>query len=1518
MAFRKDTKTKSKFTKITIGLSSPEEILERSHGEVLKPETINYRTYKPERDGLFCERIFGPVKDYECHCGKYKRIRYKGIVCDRCGVEVTEKKVRRERTGHIQLVVPVAHIWYFRTLPNKIGYLLGLPSKKLDSIIYYERYVVVQPGIKAEDGVKQLDFLTEEEYLDIIEALPKDNAMLDNEDPNKFIAKMGADALFDLLSRIDLDELAYDLRDKANKETSQQRKNEALKRLQVVSAFRASKGINRPEWMILKVIPVIPPELRPLVPLDGGRFATSDLNDLYRRVIIRNNRLKRLIEIKAPEVILRNEKRMLQESVDSLLDNSRKSSAVKTEANRPLKSLSDSLKGKQGRFRQNLLGKRVDYSARSVIVVGPELQLHECGLPKDIASELYKPFVIRKLIERGIVKTVKSAKKIVDRKDPVVWDILENVLKGHPILLNRAPTLHRLGIQAFQPKLIEGKAIQLHPLVCTAFNADFDGDQMAIHLPLGNAAVIEAQILMLASHNILNPANGAPVTVPSQDMVLGLYYITKERISTPEKIVKGEGLIFYSPEECIIAYNEKAADLHAKVKVKTIDVIEGKEVLKLIETTVGRIIFNQYVPKGVGYINEVLTKKALRDIIGRVLKNRGIAATANFLDDIKNLGFLMAFKGGLSFNLDDVIIPKAKEILIQEGYQQVEEVLDTYNMGLITYNERYNQIIDIWTQINTKLTQVVLKQLSSDNQGFNSVYMMLDSGARGSKEQIRQLSGMRGLMAKPQKSGATTSEIIENPILSNFKEGLSVLEYFISTHGARKGLADTALKTADAGYLTRRLVDVAQDVIITHEDCGTLRGLIATALKKKEEVVETLYERILGRTSVHDIHHPQTGLLIVKSGEQITEDVAEKIEKSPIEQVEIRSVLTCESKKGACAKCYGRNLASGRMVQIGEAVGVIAAQSIGEPGTQLTLRTFHVGGVAGGLSAESTIYSRYDGRVEIEELREVVLDNVDGKFSSIVVSRLAELKVIDNTTDIVLTTNALPYGSKLYFKNGDLVKKGELICDWDPFNNVIVAEATGILQFNNLIENITFREEKDEQTNFAEKVIIDTRDKTKNPEVHVVSIEGDVLAIYNVPVGSHLIKNDGDEIFAGDAIVKIPRKVGKSGDITGGLPRVTELFEARNPSNPAVVAEIDGIVSYGKIKRGNKEIIIRSRTDQEKKYLVSLSKQILVQENDFIKAGLPLSEGAITPSDILAIKGPTKVQEYIVNEVQEVYRLQGVKINDKHFEVIVRQMMRKVEILDQGDTDFLEKQIVDKIDFMEENDRIFGQKVIIDSGDSMSLKNGQIVSARKLRDENSVLKRKDLKLVESRDAISATSNQILQGITRAALQTKSFISAASFQETTKVLNEAAIAGKVDNLDGLKENVIVGHLVPAGTGIRYYDNMIVGSKEEYETLTKVRSKDDEVVITKRSKDDDYVSKSRIKDDSETSSKIRSKDDNETSSKSRSKDDNETSSKSRIKDDNETSSKSRSKDDNETSSKKSSKDDHEGGKKNKNKE
>ena len=1413
MAFRKDTKIKSNFSKISIGLASPEEILENSNGEVLKPETINYRTYKPERDGLFCERIFGPVKDYECHCGKYKRIRYKGIVCDRCGVEVTEKKVRRERMGHIQLVVPVAHIWYFRSLPNKIGYLLGLPTKKLDAIIYYERYIVIQPGVKAADGINEYDMLSEEEYLDIIETLPKDNQYLEDNDPNKFIAKMGAEAIYDLLTRLDLDSLSYSLREKANSDSSQQRKSEALKRLQVVESFRASKGRNRPEWMIVKIVPVIPPDLRPLVPLDGGRFATSDLNDLYRRVIIRNNRLKRLIEIKAPEVILRNEKRMLQEAVDSLFDNSRKSSAVKTDANRPLKSLSDSLKGKQGRFRQNLLGKRVDYSARSVIVVGPELKMGECGLPKDMAAELYKPFIIRKLIERGIVKTVKSAKKIVDRKEPVIWDILEYVMKGHPVLLNRAPTLHRLGIQAFQPKMIEGKAIQLHPLACTAFNADFDGDQMAVHLPLSNESILEAQMLMLQSHNILNPANGAPITVPSQDMVLGLYYITKLR-----KGAKGEGLTFYGPEEALIAYNEGKVDIHAPVKVVVRDVDdEGNIVNVMKDTSVGRVIVNEIVPDKAGYINTIISKKSLRDIISRVIKVCGVAEAADFLDGIKNLGYLMAFKGGLSFNLGDIIIPAEKEELVRRGNEEVDQIVANYNMGFITDNERYNQVIDTWTHVNSDLSNILMKTISEDDQGFNSVYMMLDSGARGSKEQIRQLCGMRGLMAKPQKAGAEGHQIIENPILSNFKEGLSVLEYFISTHGARKGLADTALKTADAGYLTRRLVDVSHDVIINEEDCGTLRGLVCTDLKNNDEVIASLYERILGRVSVHDIIHPTTGKLIVAAGEEITEAIAQEIADSPIESVEIRSVLTCESKKGVCAKCYGRNLATGRMVQKGEAVGVIAAQSIGEPGTQLTLRTFHAGGTAANIAANASIVAKHRSRLEFEELRVVSSVDETGEPLKVVVGRLAEVRFIDINTGIVLSTHNLPYGSKLYASDGEVVEEGKLIARWDPFNAVIITEVAGKVAFENVVEGVTYKVESDESTGLREIIIIESKDKSKVPSIHMLDEAGNHLRTYNLPVGGHVTVEENQEIKAGEVIVKIPRAVGKAGDITGGLPRVTELFEARNPSNPAVVSEIDGEITFGKIKRGNREIIVTPKVGEPKKYLVALSKQILVQENDYVRAGTPLSDGAITPSDILAIKGPTAVQEYIVNEVQDVYRLQGVKINDKHFEIIVRQMMRKVEIVEPGDTRFLEQQVVDKIEFMDENDRIWGKKVVTDAGDSENLHVGQIVTARKLRDENSVLKRKDMKLVVARDAAPATSRQILQGITRAALQTSSFMSAASFQETTKVLNEAAINGKVDKLEGMKENVICGHLIPAGTGQREFEKIIVGSKDEYDRM-----------------------------------------------------------------------------------------------------
>ena len=1405
----------SSYSRISIGLASPEEIRAQSSGEVLKPETINYRTYKPERDGLFCERIFGPVKDYECHCGKYKRIRYKGIVCDRCGVEVTEKKVRRERMGHISLVVPVVHIWYFRSLPSKIGYLLGIPSKKLEAIIYYERYVVINAGAAKEQGVERLQTLSEKEYLDIVAMLPKGNQALADDDPDKFVAEMGGEAILTLLKQVDLDSMSYALRDRASKETSQQRKTEALKCLNVIESFRASNGKNKPEWMVLTDIPVTPPELRPLVPLDGGRFATSDLNDLYRRVIIRNNRLKRLIEIKAPEVILRNEKRMLQEAVDSLFDNSRKSNAVKNESNRPLKSLSDSLKGKQGRFRQNLLGKRVDYSARSVIVVGPELKMHEMGIPKDMAAELYKPFVIRKLIERGIVKTVKSAKKIIDRKDPVIWGILENVIKGHPVLMNRAPTLHRLGIQAFQPKLIEGKAMQLHPLSCTAFNADFDGDQMAVHLPLGNAAILEAQLLMLGSHNVLNPANGAPITVPSQDMVLGLYYITK-----PRPNVKGTGLKFYGPEEAIIAYNEKRADLHAVVQCKVRDIDEnGNEVFVIKETTIGRILFNQNVPAEVGYINEVLTKRSLRDIIAVVMKKAGADKVAKFLDDIKNMGYRMAFQGGLSFNLDAVVIPEVKQQLIDEGYAAADAVIDDYNMGLITNNERYNQIVDIWTNVNNKLTNQVITTLKNDNDGFNPVYMMLDSGARGSKEQIRQLSGMRGLMAKPQKSGVEGGQqVIENPILSNFKEGLSVLEYFISTHGARKGLADTALKTADAGYLTRRLVDVAQDVIVNEEDCGTLRGLTATAIKRNDDVVQTLYDRILGRTALNDVVNPLTGEVLCKAGDEITEAIAEAIEKSPIESVDIRSVLTCVSRHGVCAKCYGRNLATARPVQKGEVVGVIAAQSIGEPGTQLTLRTFHVGGVAGGSTVETNVVSKYEGRLEIDELRTVKGKNAQGEAINIVVSRQSELRIVDPKTEITLYTHALPYGSTIFKADGDTVAKGDLICEWDPYNAVVVAETDGKALYDNVIEGVTYREERDEQTGLAERVIIESKDRTKNPVIKILDKNGEEVKAYNLPVNAHVAVKDNAKIHVGDIIIKIPRVVGKSGgDITGGLPRVTELFEARNPSNPAIVSEIDGEVTFGKIKRGNREIVVTAKDGEVKRYLVPLSRQIIVQENDYVRAGMALSDGAITPSDILRILGPTKVQEYIVNEVQEVYRMQGVKINDKHFEVIVRQMMNKVQIDDPGDSRFFENQIVDKWEFMDVNDELYDKVVVTDAGDSANVQPGQIISVRKLRDENSSLKRRDMRLVEVRPIEPATSSQILQGITRAALQTSSFISAASFQETTKVLNEAAIQGKIDPLENLKENVICGHLIPGGTGLREYENLVVGLKSDLEFM-----------------------------------------------------------------------------------------------------
>jgi DNA-directed RNA polymerase subunit beta' len=1432
MAIKKDNRPKAGFGKITISLASPDAILDRSYGEVLKPETINYRTYKPERDGLFCEKIFGPVKDYECYFGKYKRIRYKGIVCDRCGVEVTEKKVRRERMGHIKLVVPIVHIWYFKSLPNKIGYLLGVSSKKLESIVYYERYVVIQSG-EAEGMIRQKlnlkdsedthqQLLTEDEYLEILDQLSKDNQHLTDEDPNKFIAKMGAEAVHMLLGRIDLDSLSYDLRNAAANETSQQRKQEALKRLSVVEAFRDAntRVENRLEWTVMQYLPVIPPELRPLVPLDGGRFASSDLNDLYRRVIIRNNRLKRLIEIKAPEVILRNEKRMLQEAVDSLFDNSRKSNAVKAEGGRALKSLSDVLKGKQGRFRQNLLGKRVDYSGRSVIVVGPEMKLHECGLPKDMAAELFKPFIIRKLIERGIVKTVKSAKKLVERKEAVVWDILENVLKGHPVLLNRAPTLHRLSIQAFQPKLIEGKAIQLHPLVCSAFNADFDGDQMAVHVPLSNAAILEAQLLMLASHNILNPQNGTPITLPSQDMVLGLYYISKGKKTIGDEIVKGEGKVFYSAEEVIIANNEGRVDLHAWIKVRAqVRENDGSIKTQLIDTTVGRVIFNQFVPKENGYVNAILTKKSLREIIGQILKNTDIPKTVQFLDDIKTLGFRTAFRGGLSFNIKDLTIPQVKEALVNAAHTEVEEIMENYNMGLITNNERYNQVIDVWSRVDTRVTETLIKEMASDKQGFNSVYMMLDSGARGSKQQVKQLAGLRGLMAKPRRSGSSGSEIIENPILSNFKDGLSVLEYFISTHGARKGLADTALKTADAGYLTRRLVDVAQDVVINEEDCGTLRGIATSALKDNEEVVEPLYDRILGRTSLHNVYDPITDELIVTAGEQITDEVGKRIDDSAIDTVEIRSVLTCESRRGVCAKCYGKNLATGYMAQRGDAVGIIAAQSIGEPGTQLTLRTFHVGGVAGSSAIESELNARFDGTIQFDGLRTTKFKNGEGDDVIVVIGRTGEVRIVDVANDRLLITNNIPYGSHLKVANGQKVKKGDVICTWDPFNAVIISEITGKVRLENVIEGITFREEADEQTGHREKVVIDTKDKTKIPAIVIQS--GKEEKMYNLPVGSHIIVSNDDSVHNGEVLVKIPRIMGRSRDITGGLPRVTELFEARNPSNPAIVAEIDGVVGFGSVKRGNREIVVESREGLVKKYLVPLTRHIMVQDGDFVKAGAPLSDGATTPGDILSIKGPFAVQSYLVNEIQEVYRLQGVKINDKHIEVIVRQMMRKVTIIDPGDTKFLEDDTVDKFEFQEENDWIYDKKVVMEAGDTDKVHPGQIITLREIREENSLLRRADKKLIQYRDANPATSAPLLLGITKASLGTQSWISAASFQETTKVLSQASISGKSDFLMGLKENVITGNLIPAGTGMREFDNLAVGSKEEFELLMASR-------------------------------------------------------------------------------------------------
>ena len=1408
MPYGKISKIKKSFSSITISLASPETVLERSYGEVLKPETINYRSFKPEKDGLFCEKIFGPVKDWECYCSKYKRIRYKGIICDRCGVEVTQKSVRRERMGHITLSVPVIHIWYFKTLPNKIGHLLGLKSKDLEKVIYYENYVVVQAGSAEHLEVEENQLLTEEEYFDVLYKIREDNNRLSDDDPEKFIAMIGGEAVETMLKRLDLECLSHELRFQIKTETSQQRKAEALKRLTVVEAFRdANRRMdNYPEWMVLRVIPVIPPELRPLVPLEGGRFATSDLNDLYRRVIIRNNRLKRLIDIKAPEVILRNEKRMLQEAVDSLFDNSRKANAVRSDSNRALKSLSDMLKGKQGRFRQNLLGKRVDYSGRSVIVVGPELDLHQCGIPKEMAVELFKPFIIRKLIERGIVKTVKSAKKVVDRRTADVWDILEKVIQGRPVMLNRAPTLHRLGFQAFQPVLTEGKAIQLHPLVCTAFNADFDGDQMAVHVPLGHDACLEAMVLMLSSHNILSPAHGGPVTVPTQDMVLGLYYLTKSRSGQ-----KGEGMRFSTPGEVRQAYDQDKVNVHAKIKVR----LQNGEI---IDTSVGRVLFNEVVPEGVGFINDVLTKKSLRGIISRVLNATNFPATARFLDEVKRAGFERATTAGLTFSLADIVIPDAKMAYINEAHTAVAKAYGNYEMGFITDNERYNQVIDIWTRTNNRVAEVLFETLKNDSEGFNAIYMMADSGARGSKEQIRQLGGMRGLMAKPQKSlVGSAGEIIENPIVSNFKEGLSVLEYFISTHGARKGLADTALKTADAGYLTRRLVDVSQDVTITQFDCGTLRGIAISALKDNETVVEPLRDRILGRVSLHDVYDPLTDRLIVSANDVIDEDKGRQIAETSIEEVEIRSVLACEARRGACALCYGRNLGTGRLVEDGEAVGVVAAQSIGEPGTQLTLRTFHVGGTASRIEAESTIQSKYAGVVVFENLRTVEFEGESGP-KDVVLTRQGEIKIVDPEMDRrQLIAFIIPFGAEVLVAEGSMVDKGQVLASWDPYNSVILSEVPGIVGFQDIIDGTTFREESDEQTGFKEKVITESRERTLTPAVRIYTGEEARHREYPLPVRARIQVDEGDTVQAGQVLAKIPRQSARTRDITGGLPRVTELFEARTPSNPAVVSEIDGVVSFGGRKRGAQEVIVTSRDGSESRvYLVSLQKHLLVHENDFVRAGDPLSDGQISPQDILRIKGPRAVQEYLVNEIQEVYRLQGVTINDKHIEVIVRQMMQKVRVSDPGDTPLLEADNIARFHLEELNDELYDKFVVIDAGNS-SLRMGSLIDRRRLREVNSEMKRHDLTAVQVRDSQPAVAEPILLGITQAALATDSFVSAASFQETTKVLTEASIAGRVDPLYGLKENVIVGHLIPAGTGQRRFRDIVVGSKKDLAEL-----------------------------------------------------------------------------------------------------
>jgi len=1400
------------FSNIGVSLASDETILDRSHGEVLTPETINYRTFKPEMDGLFCEKIFGPVKDYECHCGKYKRIRYKGIICDRCGVEVTRKAVRRERMGHITLTVPIVHIWYFKSLPSKIAYLLGYSSKQLDRIVYYETFVVINPGVASELGYKKGQLISEEEKFDILADLPEEQDELDDDDPEKFVVMDGAEAVQALLATLELDELAHKLRKEVREETSQMRKKKKLKRLQVIESFRASVGIteNRPEWMVQSVIPVIPPELRPLVPLEGGRFATSDLNDLYRRVIIRNNRLKRLMDIKAPDVILRNEKRMLQEAVDSLYDNSRKSNAIRTN-NRPLKSLSDMLKGKSGRFRQNLLGKRVDYSGRSVIVVGPDLKMHECGLPKEMAVELFKPFVIRRLIERGYVKTVKSAKRVVDRREAVVWEVLENVIDGHPVLLNRAPTLHRLGIQAFQPILIEDKAIRLHPLACTAFNADFDGDQMAVHLPLSHDAIMEASVLMLGSHNILSPASGGPVAVPSQDMILGVYYLTK---MGNEKL--GEGKTFSGPDEVVIAYDQGKIDKHAKINVRIpVTQEDGSVKNEVIKTTTGRVLFNNIMPKGMHYINRTLGKRELRSLITEIYDNIGPVECSTFLDDMKYLGFENATRGGLSFSLEDIIIPDEKRILIEKAQNEVAEIQERYEMGFITDNERYNQVIDKWTSTTNRVSETLFKTLTEDKDGFNSVYMMADSGARGSKEQIRQLGGMRGLMAKPQKSSMQQgNEVIENPILSSFREGLTVLEYFISTHGARKGLADTALKTADAGYLTRRLVDVSQDIIINETDCGTLRGIKMQALKDNEDVIESLENRISGRVSMHEIVDPLTNEVLCKPNQLITADIAQKIADTSIDEVEIRSVLTCETDRGVCAKCYGRDMSKSGLVQVGEAVGVIAAQSIGEPGTQLTLRTFHVGGTASRLESASQHKAKFEGTVEFENVRVVEFDD-DEIIKSVVLSRAGELKILAEDGSTLISYN-VPYGSEMLVDKGDKVMKGMPLCKWDPYNALIFSEIDGVIQYKDILEEVTYTADTDSQTGHREKVIIDSRDRTLVPTI-VVKGKENIVRENTLPVDTHITVEDGEKVKAGQVLAKIPRAASKSKDITAGLPRVTELFEARSPSDPAVVSEIDGVVRMGGRKRGSQEIFVKSKDGSvEKKYLISLSKHILVQENDFVRAGQALSDGTIPAQEILNILGPYAVQAYLVNEVQEVYRLQGVKINDKHIEVIVRTMMQKVEVTDPGDTRYLEGDKVDRFELNNKNDELLGKFVVEDPGDS-DVKIGSILDRRQVREINNELIEKGVKELEVKEAQPAISKPILLGITRAALSTDSWLSAASFQETTKVLTQASIEAKQDHLRGLKENVVVGHKVPAGTGLMKYEDLIVGSRAEYDEL-----------------------------------------------------------------------------------------------------